>query len=213
MRALLGGALLVGVLALPGMREALERVMATHMLVQIPLLAAAGALATTGLGPGWKLRIDAWNRGGVSGVLLALIASSWWMVPRALDLALASHAMELTKFVTLPLMVGIPLALSWDRLGAIGRGFVIANVLPMWAVVGWLYIVAPVRLCNFYLVEQQVAAGLGLLGASVVLGVGMGALAFRGPGRPFRDAGSSGGLTTATDFTVGRRVVDRRRTI
>jgi hypothetical protein len=204
MRALLGGALLVGVLALPGMREALERVMATHMLVQIPLLAAAGALATTGLGPGWKLRIDAWNRGGVSGVLLALIA---------LDLALASPAMELTKFVTLPLMVGIPLALSWDRLGAIGRGFVIANVLPMWAVVGWLYIVAPVRLCNFYLVEQQVAAGLGLLGASVVLGVGMGALAFRGPGRPFRDAGSSGGLTTATDFTVGRRVVDRRRTI
>ncbi|HZN97808.1 MAG TPA: hypothetical protein VFB61_08770 [Gemmatimonadales bacterium] len=184
MRALLAGALLVGVLALPGMREALERVMATHMLVQIPLLAVAGAVAVTGLGPEWKLRIDAWNRGGVSGMLLALIASSWWMVPRALDLALASPAMELTKFVTLPLMVGVPLALSWDRLGAIGRGFVIANVLPMWAVVGWLYIVAPVRLCNFYLVEQQVAAGFGLLGASVVLGVAVGALAFRGVGSP-----------------------------
>ena len=184
MRALLAGALLVGVLALPGMREALERVMATHMLVQIPLLAVAGAVASTGLGPEWKLRIDAWNRGGVSGMLLALIASSWWMVPRALDLALASPAMELTKFVTLPLMVGAPLALSWDRLGAIGRGFVIANVLPMWAVVGWLYVVAPVRLCNFYLVEQQVAAGFGLLGASVVLGVAVGALAFRGVGSP-----------------------------
>ena len=179
MRALLAGAVLVGLLALPGMREALERVMATHMLVQIPLLAVAGAMAVTGLRPEWRLRIDAWNRGGVSGMLLALIASSWWMVPRALDLALASPAMELTKFVTLPLMVGVPLALSWDRLGAIGRGFVIANVLPMWAVVGWLYVVAPVRLCNFYLVEQQVAAGFGLLGAAVVLGVTVGALAFR----------------------------------
>jgi hypothetical protein len=117
------------------------------------------------------------------------------------------------KFVTLPLFVGAPLALSWDRLGFIGRGFVIANVLPMWAVVGWLYVVAPVRLCNFHLVEQQVAAGFGLLGAAVVLEVGMGALAFRGPGRPLRDAGSSGGLATATEFTVGSRVVDRRRTI
>jgi hypothetical protein len=179
MRALLAGALLVGVLALPGVREALERVMATHMLVQIPLLAVAGALAATGLRPEWKRRIEAWNRCGVSGMLLALIASSWWMVPRALDLALASPTMELTKFVTLPLFVGVPLALSWGRLGFIGRGFVVANVLPMWAVVGWLYVVAPVRLCNFYLVEQQVTAGLGLLGASVGLGVVLGALAFR----------------------------------
>ena len=179
MSAMLAGALLVGVLALPEMREALERVMATHMLVQIPLLALAGAVIASGLRPEWKQRIEAWNRGGVSGILLALIASTWWMVPRALDLALASPAMELMKFVTLPLFVGVPLALSWHHLGFIGRGFVIANVLPMWAVVGWLYVVAPVRLCNFYLVEQQVTAGLGLLGASVSLGVVLGALAFR----------------------------------
>jgi hypothetical protein len=176
---MLAGALLVGVLALPGMREALERVMAPHMLLQIPLLGMAGALAATGLPLEWKRRIDGWNRGGVSGTLLALIAGSWWMVPRALDLALGSPAMELAKFVTLPLFVGAPLALSWNHLGFIGRGFVIANVLPMWAVVGWLYLVAPVRLCNFYLVEQQVSAGLGLLGAAVGLGVMVGVLAFR----------------------------------
>src|SRR5580765_5213881 len=119
MRAMVTGALLVGVLALAGMREALERVMATHMLVQIPLLGLAGALAATGLKPEWKRRIDAWNLGGVSGIVLALIASSWWMVPRALDLALASPAMELTKLVTLPLFVGAPLALSWNHLGFI----------------------------------------------------------------------------------------------
>jgi hypothetical protein len=179
MIAALAGALLVGVLALPGMRDALERVMATHMLVQIPLLAVAGALAAAGVPAGWKAHSATWNRGGVSGTALALIASSWWMVPRALDLALASTAMELTKFASLPLLVGAPIALSWGHLGGIGRGFVMANVLPMWAVVGWLYVVAPVRVCNFYLIEQQVTAGVGLLGASVALAAVVGALAFR----------------------------------
>ena len=120
MTAALAGALLVGVVALPGMRDALERVMATHMLVQIPLLAVAGALAATGLPVRWKAQIAAWNRGGISGTALALIGSSWWMVPRALDLALASPAMELTKFASLPLLVGAPIALSWAHLGTIG---------------------------------------------------------------------------------------------
>jgi len=180
MTAALAGALLACVLALPWMRDALERVMAAHMLVQIPLLAVAGALVAAGMPARWRARVDAWNRGGVSGIVLALIASSWWMVPRALDLALASPAMELTKFASLPLLVGAPVALSWRHVSAIGKGFVIANVLPMWAVVGWLYVAAPVRVCNFYLVDQQVEAGLGLLGASVALAAVAGALAFRG---------------------------------
>jgi hypothetical protein len=101
------------------------------------------------------------------------------MVPRALDSALASPAMEVAKFVTLPLLVGAPLSLSWSRLGGMGRGFMIANVLPMWAVVGWLYVAAPVRVCNFYLVEQQTTAGAGLLASSIALAVAVGCLAFR----------------------------------
>lgn len=180
MSATLTGALLLGVLSLPGVRGALERVMVTHMLVQIPALAVAGALMSAGVSSNWKARIARWNQGGVSGMALALIASSWWMVPRALDLALASPAMELTKFVSLPLLVGAPVALSWGSLGTIGRGFMIANVLPMWAVVGWLYVVAPVRVCNFYLVDQQVMAGGGLLVASIVGATVIGVLAFRG---------------------------------
>jgi hypothetical protein len=101
------------------------------------------------------------------------------MLPRALDSALASPAMEVTKFVTLPFFVGVPLALSWGALGAMGRGVVIANVLPMWAVVGWAYMAAPVRVCNYYLVDQQVVAGLGLLNLSVALGVATALMAFR----------------------------------
>lgn len=179
MNAAVAGTLLFLALAFPASREALERVMASHMLVQIPLLAIAGAVAARGLPGRWRAQIGTWNRGGVSGTLLALIASAWWMVPRALDLALASPAVELAKFVTLPLLVGAPLALSWRRLGPLGRGLVLGNVLPMWAVVGWMYVVAPVRVCNFYLVEQQVRAGAGLIVAAAVVGVVMGAMAFR----------------------------------
>jgi hypothetical protein len=166
-------------LALPWTRHALERVMIGHMLVQIPLLAVTGVLMARALPPALTMRLAKWNAGGVSGILLALIASSWWMVPRALDSALASPAMEVTKFVTLPLLVGVPLALSWGALGGIGRGFVIANVLPMWAVVGWAYAAAPVRVCNYYLVDQQVVAGFGLLNLSVALGVATAVMAFR----------------------------------
>jgi hypothetical protein len=170
---------LVALLALPASRETLEGVMATHMLVQIPLLALAGAMAARSVPSAWRARITAWNRRGVSGMALALLASSWWMVPRALDLTLASPAMEVTKFATLPLLVGAPLALSWRPLGGLGQGFVLANVLPMWAVVGWLYVVAPVRVCNYYLADQQVTAGIGLLVASVAVGATTGLLAFR----------------------------------
>ena len=169
---------LMGLLALPAMRHLLERVMPLHMLVQIPLLAVAGGLLAASMPRQWKQRVAGWNANGISGTLMALIASSWWMVPRALDWTLVSPAMETMKFVSLPLFVGAPIALSWSPLGAMGRGLVIANVLPMWAVVGWLYVAAPVRVCNFYLVEQQVAAGAGLLAATVAVSLVAGAAAF-----------------------------------
>ena len=182
MKARAVATILFVVLAAPAMRELLESVRLTHMLVQIPLLALVGALLGSALPARWKRRIAEWNRWGVSGIALALIVSTWWMVPRALDLALASPAMEAAKFVSLPIFVGVPLAVSWRQLGSLGRGFVLANVLPMWAVVGWLYIAAPVRVCNYYLVDQQVAAGTGLLWVSGIVGLVACALGFRSHG-------------------------------
>jgi hypothetical protein len=177
-RALVGAAV-VGCLALPVARQALERAMIVHMLVQIPALAVAGALMGSALPARWMARLREWNAGGLTGILLALIASSWWMLPRALDGALSDPWMETAKFVSLPFFVGLPTALSWPELSFIGRGFVVVNVLPMWAVVGWLYIVAPTRLCNFYLADQQVTAGVGLLCASIGAALAFGALSFR----------------------------------
>lgn len=169
-QALLGIGLIVA-LALPGARDMLEREMVTHMLVQIPLLAITGVLIASGIPRPLKTWLATWNHGGIAGALLAVIVSSWWMVPRALDSALATPGAELWKFASLPLLVGLPAALSWPALGSIGRGFVIVNVLPMWAVAGWLYVAAPVRVCNYYLVDQQVVAGRGLLWLSIGVGV------------------------------------------
>lgn len=178
MRRGYAGALLLVALSAPPVRHALERVMFAHMLVQIPLLALAGVLVASALPMSVKVRVRDWNTGGVSGTLLALLVSSWWMVPRALDWALASPVIEVAKFTTLPLLVGLPIALSWSPLGSLGRGFVVANVLPMWAVVGWLYVAAPVRVCNYYLVDQQVVAGAGLLSTAIAVGVAIAVFAF-----------------------------------
>src|SRR4029079_18351665 len=96
----------------------------------------AGALMVMDLPGTWRARLASWNRNGVSGILMAAAASSWWMGPRACDAALASPAMELAKFVSLPLFVGVPLAVSWSWLGGIGRGVGVANVPALWAVGG-----------------------------------------------------------------------------
>ena len=173
------GLCVVMVLGLPWVRSWLEGEMITHMLLQIPLLAIAGVLLASALPRTWRERIAGWNRGGISGALLATIVSSWWMVPRALDSALASPGAEVWKFVSLPLLVGLPAAVSWEPLGSLGRGFVIANVLPMWAVVGWLYVAAPVRVCNYYLMDQQLVAGQGLLWLSLLAAAIAGAFSFR----------------------------------
>ena len=173
-------AFIVAILALPPVRAALESVMTLHMLVQIPLLAVAGGIGAAAIPGRWRDYLVTWNRLGITGTLLALIVSTWWMLPRALDSALSSGAMELLKFASLPLLVGAPVALSWRELPFVGKGFVLANVLPMWAVVGWLYIAAPVRVCNYYLVNQQVTAGYGLIALSIAVGMAVVAIGAAG---------------------------------
>jgi hypothetical protein len=163
--------LLVGALALPPLRRLLEASMVGHMLLQIPLLVVAGALLASCLPTALRRHLDAFNANGFPGILAAGFVTSYWMLPRALDAALSDPLMELAKFCSLPLLVGLPLALSWPRLGPIGRGFVLANAISMIAVVGWLYRESPVRLCSWYLTDQQVLLGDGLLLLAVLAGI------------------------------------------
>ncbi|MCW8903352.1 hypothetical protein [Sedimenticola sp.] len=146
-------------LATPMARGWLEMTMSSHMLVQIPLLVAIGFLAIRVLPKARQTALLTAVGGTLPCVLLAVIASTYWMLPRALDAALASSSVELAKFVTLPALVGAPLSLAWQRLAIIGRGVIWTNFISMLAVLGWLYIVAPVRVCNNYSVFEQERAG------------------------------------------------------
>ena len=115
------GVALVALLGLPSLRAALESAMVTHMLLQIPLLALAGWMLAGSLPAELDARLDRLDRSGIALALVALFASSYWMLPRALDAALNDPWVELSKFVTLPLLVGIPARLCARRLSCSDR--------------------------------------------------------------------------------------------
>ena len=190
-----GGLMLIGLLSLPASRRILEAQMATHMLIQIPLLALSGALFASAIRARTQITLARYNEHGLPGMLVVSFASTYWMLPRALDAALDNPAMEAVKFLSLPLLVGLPLALSWARLGTVGRGFVLANAISMIAVAGWLYRESPVRLCNYYLIDQQILLGDYLLALALLMGLVCTARAFVGspPARlPALDGGQAG---------------------
>jgi hypothetical protein len=152
-------------------RVVLERDMTLHMIVQLPLLAGVGLLFAAILRPWeprWLIEAD-WL--GIPGLVLAVFASSFWMLPIMLDDALANPLIDLTKFLSLPLLVGAPLGLCWRRLPALGRAFVWANFIPKIGAIGGLYLAAPERLCAYYRLDQQASAGWTLIIVAVVLGL------------------------------------------
>ena len=159
-------------LALPPVAELLERRVLTQAALQIPGLALAGFLIGASL-PARCRALGGWNADGLPGLLCGACVLMLWMLPRAMDASLADLRVELLKYASLPLAAGLPLALAWPRLGFVARGFVWANALSMLATLGWLYRVAPTRLCSYYLLDDQhqlgsllfaVCAGVGLLG-------------------------------------------------
>ncbi len=177
------GAGLLGLLALPSLREAMERDMARHMLVQIPLLALCGWLCAPSPATGRGLAA-AWDRHGIVGILTANLAAAYWMLPRTLDNAIASAAFEAAKFISLPLLVGVPLRRCWPRLPMLGQGFVVANAVSMLGIVGWLYLAAPVRVCVYYLIDQQETVGRALLCLAGAITFAVLVRAFVGGARP-----------------------------
>ncbi|HXD39843.1 MAG TPA: hypothetical protein VN649_04735 [Ramlibacter sp.] len=156
-------------LAAPVVRAWMEATMTGHMLLQIPLLAAIGVVSCHLLPERLQNSLLAAAGGAIPCVLLATFASGYWMLPRALDSALTNPLNEAAKFLSLPLLVGLPLGLAWKRLGIIGRSLVWTNAISMLAVLGWLYVIAPVRVCNNYLVDQQEIAGWWMVKLALLL--------------------------------------------
>jgi hypothetical protein len=164
-----GIAMLYLLLATPPLRAWMEATMTGHMLLQMPLLAAIGVASCRLLPQRLQDSLLDAAGGAIPCVLLATFVSSYWMLPRALDGALTNPLNEAAKFLSLPMLVGLPLGLAWRRLGIIGRSFVWTNAMSMLIVLGWLYIIAPVRVCNNYLADQQEVAGWGMVKLALLL--------------------------------------------
>ena len=162
-------ALLFLALALPPVRHALEASMTAQMLVQLPLLAGVGYL----LGLALPVRVAAslanWNHRGVTGFVLASLASAYWMLPRLLDASVTEPAIAAAKFLSVPLLVGLPLAQSWPRSGFVVRGLFTLELIATLFRLGWLYLVSPLRLCNNYLLDDQQRLGQILIAVGAIL--------------------------------------------
>lgn len=155
----LAGVLLWAALAIPPVRHLLESTMTLQFLAQIPLLALAGWWLAQGI-PDWlDARLARWNYSGVSGLLLASLASTVWMLPRAMDAALDDPRVTLAKFLSVPLLIGATIALSWARAGFVVRGVVMIELIATTFRLGWLYLISPDRLCSSYLLDDQQQLG------------------------------------------------------
>lgn len=154
-------------LAIPTVRDWFESHMARHMLIQLPLITASGWI----LAGGWPLEkkplLRAWNTYGLPGLLLGLLATSFWMIPRAIDAARLLPWAEAAKFGSL-LLAGAALRYSWPLSERIVQAFFLGNWCWMAAVVGLLYQNAPTRLCAVYLADEQISAGFWLVGGALL---------------------------------------------
>jgi hypothetical protein len=166
--------LLLTVLLAPPVRHVLEATMTTQMLLQMPLLVAVGALLRSAL-PTHVVRLSAdWDHRGITGLILASLAAAFWMLPRMLDSAVSQPTVDATRYLSVPLLIGLPFAISWPRMSFVVRGVFVLEFIATLFRMGWLYLIWPDRLCNNYLLDDQQRLGeyLVLMGVAACLAVG-----------------------------------------
>ena len=140
----------------------------THLLVQLPVLTISGYLFVIGMG---ELNLRITERLANAFSLVAVFAILFWMLPRYIDATLVNPVVELAKFISIPVLVGGSLAIGWAKSNPFLRGFLKANAISMLGVLAFLYIHAPVRICNSYLLADQERLGFGFLISAVGLGI------------------------------------------
>lgn len=153
-----------------------EAGMVRHVLGQIPLLILAGVL----LAP--RFRREAGQAQAIAAILVAVFCVSFWMIPRWLDAAVNRAGVDAVKMGSLVLLAGMPTGWAWPRLAPLARGFVLAQLASMFGILGALYLMSPVRLCNNYLVDEQTVLGRMMLGVAVAIVVAGLIIVLAGPG-------------------------------
>lgn len=165
------GLLLYIFLILPPVANLLESIMIIHMHMQMPLLVIAGFLMARFFQIRFPHFFEKWNSNGVPGIILFVIISIYWTIPRTMDEALTIQSVELFKFISLPFLAGIPLRDSWKKLVKIGKNIIFISFTIIFFGMGWLYIWSPVQLCNNYLLIEQITLGWGFLTMAICMAI------------------------------------------
>lgn len=171
-------ALMATALSLPPLRVLIEQSMVWHMLVQMPLLVAAGACAAAAWPQALGVRWARFNRFGLTGFMLAQCITAYWMLPSLVDRAVVLPGTDAWKLATLSL-AGVALRQGWVHSPLAVQLFFVGYGLPMLAWLGFYLVTTDLRLCNAYSLESQLRTGQGLLLLAVALGLAWGASAWR----------------------------------
>jgi hypothetical protein len=154
---------------LPPVVSLMESVMVIHMHMQMPLLIFTGFLMARFFRMKVPHFFEKWNGNGIPGIMLFVIIVVYWTLPRSMDEALTIPSMEVFKFISLPLLAGIPLRDSWKKLKQFVKNIVFYLFIIMFFGMGWLYIDSPVQLCNNYLIIEQITLGWGFLTTAICM--------------------------------------------
>jgi len=146
----------------------LESIMFTHMLVQLPLLFAAGWLLFGDVY--WPRWLAVPDRYGLTSLTTLLFISAYWMIPRALEQSLQSSNSEIAKTVCW-ILAGALLPAALRRARLVIQLFYLGNFCWMTAIAGIQYQNMPQRLCNAYLLGDQSATGVGLVVLSILIAI------------------------------------------
>ena len=156
-------------LLLPALRQWFEASMFRHMLLQLPLLMIIGWIWGRWLADNagsatarWVSVLQVTNRWGATGLLIAIATMTMWMLPRALDSARLDLTWEMGKFLSVPVFVGVAVALSWHRCPAIARGVIHMEIVATFWRFGWVFLATEERLCLTYLLGDQQRTGTAL---------------------------------------------------
>ena len=181
MKQSLYGLLILLFLALPPVANLMESVMIIHMHMQMPLLIFTGYLMARLFQLRTPRFFEKWNGNGIPGILLFVIIVVYWTLPRSMDAALTNQSMEVFKFISLPLLAGVPLRDSWKKLKPNMKNIIFYFFIFLFSGMGWLYIDSPVQLCNNYLIIEQITLGWGFILTAICMVIYLVYIAFIDP--------------------------------
>ena len=140
------------------LRTAIEQTLFTHVLIEYPIYIVLGLYLGKTQNKFFKISKTI-NHGGIPGILVATFTLAFWMIPRWMDTCVSEPEVALIRAVTLTYLVGVSLAVSWPIAHIITRSLIKIELLATLFRMGWIYQISPERLCNNYLISDQIILG------------------------------------------------------